>query len=135
MSERPQRSSKPSGDRDEELEAVLDSARNALRRGNGWAIEQSHHDRLRRDLETIGHACNQRSLTVALRTALAEIQAVRRRADPSYSGLEDGQTLYDVCWVSDYFKRTMYLKFAMNEGILELLSLHEHREKGSHEVH
>ena len=62
------------------------------------------------------------------RVALSEIPKIRRREDRSYSGLEDGQVLYDCRWKSNYFKRTMYLKFAWNGEMVELFTLHEHRQ-------
>ena len=84
---------------------------------------------LRKDLVAIGHTCNEPAVTIALRAAFSEISRIRRREDRSYSGLEDGQTLYDCRWESSYFKRIMYLKFALNGEIVELFSLHEHREE------
>ena len=135
MPERPTRSSLPGADRDAELEAVLNAARKALRRGDGWTIEQCNYDRLRADLEAICIHCDECSVTVALRAALSEITKLRQRQDASYSGLEAGQTLYDCRWKSTYFKRTMYLKFAMNGELVELFTLHEHKEIDSHEVH
>jgi hypothetical protein len=118
-----------------ELAAVLEAARKALRSADGWTIEPSLYDRLRADLSAIGLCCNDCIVTLALRAAFAEITRLRRRADPSYSGLEAGQTLFQCRWKSDHFKREMYIKFAMNEGIVELLRLHEHREGKNHEVH
>ena len=131
MSGRPKWSSSSADD----LDAVLNAARKALSRADGWTIEQSLYGRLRADLEAIDHTCNDYSVTVALRTAFSEITRLRRRVDASYSGLEDGQTLYDCRWKSGYFKRTMYLKFAINSEFVELFRLHEHRESGGHEVH
>jgi hypothetical protein len=128
MPGRSKRSSTPSDDRDAQLVAVLEAARKALRRGDGWTIDQSHYDRLRADFEAIGFQCNEVSITVALRSALSEIKVLRRRTDTSYAGLADGQTLYDCRWASDYFKRTMYIKFAMNDELLELLTFHQHSE-------
>src|SRR5438046_2777044 len=83
-----------------ELGAILEAARKALGRGDGWTIEPKLYDRLRRDLEAIGHPCDDPAVTRALRACLAEITPaiLQRRADKSYSGLADDQTLYQSRW-------------------------------------
>jgi hypothetical protein len=122
------RSSSSSGGEggDANLKAVLEEARKAVRRGDGWVIEPSHYARLRKDFEAIGFECSDAAVTTALRKAFAEIQTVHRRPDASYSGLAYGQTLYEQRWDSQHFGREMYIKFAMGEGVLELFTFHEH---------
>ena len=57
------------GDRDAaEFDAVLFAAQKALKRGDGWGIEQSLDDRLRADLEAVGFACDNFTVTIALDT-------------------------------------------------------------------
>ena len=128
MPDRPKRSTSLSDDSDAGLDAALNAAREAVRRrADNWTIEPRLYDRLRTDLDAIGHTCNEPAATAALRVALSEIPKIRRREDRSYSGLEEGQVLYDCRWKSNYFKRTMYLKFAWNGEMVELFTLHEHK--------
>jgi hypothetical protein len=135
MPERPKRSSPLSDDGDPELEAVLDAARKALVGASGWTIEPCHYDSLRESLESIGHPCNDCHITIALRAVLSEIPKLRRRTDTSYAGLSPDQTLYECRWKSNFFKRMMYLKFAMNGELFELFRLHENVERNANEVH
>ncbi len=131
MPERPKRSSSLSDNRDAGLEAVLNAALKALRRGDGLEIEPRHHDRLRADCETLGVKGDYFSILIALRRAFSELTSDKlcRREDVSYAGLCAGQTLYQGRWESTFFSRTMYVKFALTEEGLELFTFHEHREE------
>lgn len=114
---------------DADLLAVLEAARKALKRGDGWVMEKSHYARLRKDFEALGLECTDATVTTSLRKALAEIQSVRKRIDESYAGLAPGQTLYDRRWTSQHFGREMYIKFAMSEDVLELFTFHENKDE------
>ena len=113
---------------DASLEGVLQTAQRALARGDGWDIEPRHYDRLRANCEAVGLPGNDLSITIALRHAFSEITStdLRRRPDPSYSGLADGQTLYDCRWRSQSRSREMYIKFAVRDEGVEIFSFHEH---------
>jgi len=126
MPEEPERPTPQGASDDSALEAVLVAARRVLARGDGWDSEQHHYDRLRADCEKLGIHGNYQSITIALRDAFYEITAaeLRRKADSSYAGLSSGQTLYTCRWESRRFSRTMYVKFALTDGGLEIFTFH-----------
>ena len=112
---------------DASLGDVLRTAQKAMARGDGWDMSQGHYDRIRADFDAIGISGTDLALTLALRNAFSEITSadLRRRPDPSYSGLADGQTLYDCRWQSPFFSREMYIKFAVTDGGIEIITCHE----------
>ena len=115
------------------LEAVLRAARSALSRGDGWDAEQNHYDRLRSDCEKLGVNGAYFSMTLALRSAIAEIKVedMHQREDTSYAGSEPNQTLYVCVWDSAHFQRRMYFKFAMNQQKkVEVFTFHEDASEG-----
>lgn len=113
-----------------ELVAVLSAAKKAVARGDGWAIEPAHYNRLRADCEPLGLK-SEFAITIGLRRAFEEITAddLRRRRDKSYAGLQPDQTLYQARWESSHFSRMMYVKFALTEDGIELFTFHENSEQ------
>lgn len=129
----PSKHQPPASDEDgKTLEAVLQAARRALARGDGWVCEDSHYNRLRCDCEHLGIGGSSYDINLALRDAINEIRVrdMKRKADESYGGLESGQTLYVCVWDSRRFKRRMYFKFAMNELDVEVFTFHEDSPQG-----
>lgn len=112
-----------SGDQ-QDLGAVLDTARQYIRRGDAW--EPENYDRLRRDCDDL-EIRGEPAITVALRKCFAEItiQDLHAREDPGYGVLCDGHDLYEARWESVSIKRTMYLKFSLFDGRLIIVSFHE----------
>jgi hypothetical protein len=111
-----------------DLQHVLETARRALKRGDGWDCDGSHYSRLVADCEKLG-VYGEPAITVRLRKSFEEITVkdLRARIDKSYSGLQAGQTLYEANWtsvVSDH--RAMYIKFCLaDEGKIEICTFHE----------
>lgn len=110
-----------------DLQHVLDEARRALKRGDGWDCDSSHLSRLRGDCEKLG-VCGEPAITRRLRESFAEITVhdLRVRVDTSYAGLGPGQTLYEAVWTSEVSSRRMYVKFClMHDGRIEICTFHE----------
>ena len=106
------------------LGAVLDTARQYIRRGDGW--EPENYDRLRRHCEAL-EIRNEPAITVALRRCFWEItiEDIHAREDPGYGALCEGHDLYEARWFSVSIKRAMYLKFSLFDGRLVIVSFHE----------
>ena len=86
-----------------------------MARGDAWQVEHRHYDRLRTDCEALGVGGAYFSITLALRRAFEEItiEVLRERNDPSYAGLDPGQTLYEAIWDSPSLQKRLYLKFSL----------------------
>jgi hypothetical protein len=101
---------------EDDLAAVLETARRAFVRTDGWIIDDANYNRLRDDCEVLGLR-DEMAIGVAVRTASRElcVSALRKRQDLSYSGVVQDQVLYEAKWKSFALGRWMYLKFGISE--------------------
>lgn len=102
----------------------------ALNRGDGIDIDAVHYDRLRAYFATLG-IHTETGIFAAIRAGFREVVAteIKQRVDGSYSGLQDGQTLFQCRWRSASFNKVMYAKFALLDGDrIELFTFHESTE-------
>jgi hypothetical protein len=118
--------------------SVLDRARTALSRGDGWTIDEAHYSRLRADCEALG-VIGEVEMSSAFRRGIKEItvDCLHTREDPSYSGLEPGQTLYEAVWIATdkgwspkALGKKLYLKFGFCGKQVEIFTFHESTQKG-----
>jgi hypothetical protein len=109
------------------LAAILEQARRLIRRGDGW--ECADPTRLWRHCAEVG-ITTEPSITIALRKAFAEITVDQGhvREDTSYEDACKDQLLFEFRWQSPSIGEPMYLKFALFDGRLVIISFHRSKD-------